>query len=290
VTTLITGGTGSFGQAYVASHADQSVYVFSRDEEKQRAMALRYPKPCYFIGDIRDRDALRRVFSIGRIDRVFHAAALKQVPQCEMNPGETYRTNIVGTENVCIVAREFGAKVVTLSTDKAVEPAGVMGASKLMAERITTSAGFSAVRYGNVLGSRGSIVPVFRQWVREGRPIDITDPEMTRFVITLPEAIGLVDVAMDGGGGLVYVRKSPAATVAQMARCIAPGHATRVVGTRPGEKQHEHLIAEHESFSEQEVHFEVVPGYKPNGRAYGSLDAPTLTDEELTALIVQVPE
>lgn len=286
---LVTGGTGSFGKAYVASHPDEVVYVLSRDEEKQRAMALRFPKACYFIGDVRDRDSLRRVMDIGKVDRVFHAAALKQVPQSEFNPGETYRTNVVGTENVCLVAREFGAKVVTLSTDKAVEPAGVMGASKFLAERITTSMGFSAVRYGNVLGSRGSIVPVFRAMAREGRTIDITDPTMTRFVITLPEAIALVDVAM-AEMGYIYVRKSPAATVAQMVRVIAPDAKTRVTGPRPGEKRHEHLIAAHESAVDHGDHYLIVPGYRPTDFAYGSLDAPTLTDEALASLVAEVPD
>ena len=289
MTVLITGGTGSFGKAYLQTVGNH-VRVLSRDEEKQRRMARLFPDVEFVIGDIRDRDAVRR--AMRGCDRVFHAAALKQVPQAEDNPGEYVRTNVLGTENVCLVAQELGAFVVTLSTDKAVEPAGVMGGTKMLAERITTTFGFNAVRYGNIVGSRGSIVPVFRRMVAEDKPITITDPEMTRFVITLGEAIRLIDDAMaeQYDGGRIFVRRSPAATVAQMVRVIAPGHPTVMIGPRLGEKKHEDLIAEYEHALDIGDRWLVDPTRPSNGKRYSSQTARTLTDEELAALIAQAPD
>lgn len=286
MTTLVTGGTGSFGHAYVRAHPAERIRIFSRDEEKQRAMRIEFPHLEYVIGDVRDREALRG--AMWGVTRVFHAAALKQVPQSEDNPGEYVRSNILGTENVCTVARDFSANVVFLSTDKAVMPVGVMGATKMLGEAIASAYGFNSVRYGNVIGSRGSILPVFRAQMAKGQPITITDPAMTRFLITLSEAIGLVDTAMDAEPtGAVYVRKSPAATVAQFVRALA-GHSypIRHIGIRPGEKRHEDLIAEHESAVDCGDHF-VVTRNQYGGMAYTSQDAPTLTDDELAALLVQ---
>lgn len=282
MTTLVTGGTGSFGHAYVNAYPDD-VRVFSRDEEKQRAMKVTHPHVEFVIGDVRDRDALRR--AMRGVDHVFHAAALKQVPQSEENPGETIRTNILGTENVCLVAQEVGARVVTLSTDKAVEPVGVMGASKMLAEAVTLAHGFNVVRYGNVIGSRGSIVPVWRDQLARGEPLTITDPDMTRFLITLDEAIGLVQTAMDWNGApCVFVKKSPAATVAQMARVFdAP---TKVVGIRPGEKRHEHLVLPHERVVDCGSYFRIDPDAARSGIAYSSETAPRLSDETLRSLLV----
>lgn len=304
---LVSGGTGSFGHAYVKRHLMQSeeccefacyedegcrcvgcvkprFRILSRDEEKQRAMAAEFPDVEYVIGDVRDLETVRR--AMRGVDRVFHAAALKQVPQCESAPIEAVRTNVHGTDNVCRAATEHGAKVVLLSTDKAVEPVGVMGATKMLAESVATSWGYNVVRYGNVIGSRGSIVPIFREKVAQGKPIPITDPEMTRFLITMDEAMGLLDLAMDHApAGLVYVPKLPAATVEQMARCIAPGHPTQIMGVRPGEKKHELLIAADE-YADDYGGFHVVhPAQPGQGSPVSSETAPRLTDAELTALL-----
>lgn len=234
---LVTGGTGSFGHAF-AERTD-TLRIYSRDEEKQRLMALRFPQHEYVIGDVRDRDALRR--AMRGVDAVIHAAALKQVPTGERFPSEVVATNVGGAQHVVDAAD--GRLVVALSTDKAVEPVNAYGASKMLAEHIVLAAGGAVVRYGNVLGSRGSIVPVFRDQVRAGRPITITDPSMTRFVLTLPEAVGLVVEALASGPGL-YLRRSPAALVAQFAEVLAPGHPTTIIGVRPGEKLHEKIAAD----------------------------------------------
>lgn len=286
--TLITGGTGSFGHAYLRTVLTGTVRVFSRDEEKQRRMARAYPDVEFVIGDVRDRDAVRR--AMRGIDYVFHAAALKQVPQGEANPGEYTRTNVLGTENVCAAATEFGARMVYLSTDKAVLPASVMGESKAIGEAVARSYGVNSVRYGNVIGSRGSILPIWRELVEKGEPIPITDPGMTRFLITLPEAIDLVHVAMDApADGSVFVRKSPAATVAQIARVFAPGHPTVVIGARPGEKRHEELVAASENAEDCGPYLRVRPELGHGGLTYGSEFAPWLEDEQLAELLAQAP-
>jgi UDP-N-acetylglucosamine 4,6-dehydratase len=282
--TLVTGGTGSFGHAYVKAHPDERIRILSRDEEKQRAMRVEFPDLEYHVGDVRDRDALRR--GMAGCDKVFHAAALKQVPQCEDHPREAYLTNVTGTENVCLVAQEQGARVVLLSTDKAVLPVGVMGATKMLAEAVATSYGFNVVRYGNVVGSRGSILPVFRDQMARGAPITITDPLMTRFLITLDEAIELVDVAMGWiDGGYIFVRKSPAATVEQFVRVLAPDYPTEIIGVRPGEKRHEDLLAPHEAVVEEFRDFYIVARNNPGGATYTSEHAPRLSDAALAALL-----
>jgi UDP-glucose 4-epimerase len=279
---LVTGGTGSFGHAFVARH--QGIRVLSRDEEKQRAMALRFPDVDYVIGDIRDRDAVERAME--GVDRVFHAAALKQVPPLEKAPIEAVKTNVIGTDNVCRAAHAVGARVVTISTDKAVEPVGVMGGTKFLAEAVTTGWGQNVVRYGNVIGSRGSIIPIWRAAMERGDPVLITDPGMTRFLITLDEAMDLIDLAMDAEpDGSIYVKRSPAATVAQLARVIARGHPTRVVGIRPGEKRHEHLVVPDEHALEEGDHFRILRGLPGTGLRYSSETAPHLSDEELAALV-----
>lgn len=285
MTTLVTGGTGSFGHAYVKRHVHhEAIRVLSRDEEKQRAMAVRFPEVEFVIGDIRDAETVRR--AMRGVDRVFHAAALKQVPPLEAYPMEAVRTNIIGTDNVCQAAADRGARVVLLSTDKAVEPVGVMGGSKMLAEAVAASHGFNIVRYGNVIGSRGSIIPVWREQVARGEPVTITDPTMTRFLITLDEALDLLEVAMDAEpDGSTFVRRSPAASVAQLARCFAPGHPTRIIGIRPGEKRHEHLVVPDEAVTVHPDHFRVARDGVGSGIAYSSETAPRLTDQELEDLL-----
>ena len=286
---LITGGTGSFGHAFVERvYGTTDIRVFSRDEEKQRLMAGDFPDIEYVIGDVRDPESVRR--AMRGVTRVFHAAALKQVPSCEDAPIETIRTNAVGTDNVCAAACAVGARVVGLSTDKAVEPIGVMGASKMLAESITTTWGYNVVRYGNVIGSRGSIVPIFRRLIDHGQPITITDGLMTRFLITLDQALDPLELAMDAEPtGTIYVKRSPAATVTQIVRVLAPDYPTKVIGVRPGEKRHELLIAEDESAIADGDHFRVTRNGPRTGITYSSDTAPQLSDEELAALLAQAP-
>jgi UDP-N-acetylglucosamine 4,6-dehydratase len=282
---LVTGGTGSFGHAFCERHyGSEPIRVLSRDEEKQRAMALRFPAIDYIIGDVRDLDDVRD--AMYGVHKVFHAAALKQVPPLEKAPMQAIRTNVIGTDNVCRAAHERGARVVVLSTDKAVEPVGVMGATKMLAEAVSSSWRQNAVRYGNILGSRGSIIPVWRAAIERGDPVTITDPTMTRFLITLDEALDLVDLAMEAEpDGSVYVKRSPAATVAQLARVIAGDHPTTVSGVRPGEKRHEHLVVPDEHVIEGDGFFQVLPGLPGTGHRYSSETAPHLTDDELASMI-----
>jgi UDP-N-acetylglucosamine 4,6-dehydratase len=290
MTTLVTGGTGSFGHAYVKRHhGSERIRVLSRDEEKQRAMAALYPDVEFVIGDIRDAETVRR--AMRGVDRVFHAAALKQVPPLEAYPMEAVRTNIIGTDNVCQAASDVGARLVFLSTDKAVEPVGVMGGSKFLGESVARAHGFNVVRYGNVIGSRGSIIPVWRDQLAKGQPLTITDPTMTRFLITLDEALDLLETAMDAEpAGTIFVKRSPAATVRQLARAFRLQRTDiakqdNVIGIRPGEKRHEHLVVPDEPATLHDDHFRVARHGVGSGIAYSSETAPRLTDEELADLL-----
>ena len=260
---LITGGTGSFGNK-VATHlrnfSPSRVTIFSRDEKKQYDMRRKFPEFHYVLGDVRDYtsiyDALRGV------DFVFHAAALKQVPNCELYPAQAMATNAAGSHNVCRAAAERGVQtVVALSTDKAVKPVNAMGITKALMEKIVLQSNrpevptrFCCVRYGNVIGSRGSVIPLFRKQIAAGGPVTITDPAMTRFLLTLEDAIGLVLYALEhSGGGEIFVRKAPACTVAFLAETMIKAYgdksrhiAIKAIGTRVGEKVHETLINEYE--------------------------------------------
>ena len=260
---LITGGTGSFGRNFVEHllrHKPRRLVVFSRDELKQHEMARVFPdtgaSPLrYFIGDVRDADRLRRAFH--GVDIVVHAAALKQVPACEYNPIEAVNTNILGARNIIEAAIDQGVKrVIALSTDKAVSPVNMYGATKLVAEKLfvqgNSYAGglqtrFACVRYGNVVGSRGSVIPLFREQRASGR-LTVTDPRMTRFWITLDQGVEFVmRCAQQMRGGEVFVPKIPSMRVMDLAKAIAPECAVDVTGIRPGEKLHELLISEDEA-------------------------------------------
>jgi UDP-N-acetylglucosamine 4,6-dehydratase len=263
-TILVTGGTGSFGRKFVEivlkDHRPKKIIVFSRDELKQHEMRQRFPDgpgaPMrYFLGDVRDAARLRRAF--GGVDLVVHAAALKQVPACEYNPFEAVQTNIQGAKHIVDAAIDLGVpRVVALSTDKAVSPVNLYGATKLVAEKIfvqgnTYSAGgetrFSCVRYGNVIGSRGSVIPLFQEQAGSGA-ITITDERMTRFWITLEQGVRFVMSAAERmHGGEVFVPKLPSMRVMDLAAAIAPGCAVRTVGIRPGEKLHEVLMSDDEA-------------------------------------------
>ena len=260
---LITGGTGSFGKAFI-DHAlknfdPKRIVIFSRDELKQYEARQRFnddPRLRWFIGDIRDQHRLKR--AMHNIDYVVHAAALKQVDTAEYNPFEYVQTNIIGSQNVVEAAIDTGVKkVVALSTDKASSPLNLYGATKLAADKLFQSANhyaagyesrFSVVRYGNVMGSRGSVIPFFKKLAAEGKPLPITDARMTRFWITLPQAVQFVVDSFDlMVGGELYVPRIPSMKLIDLVEAVAPGSETYEMGIRPGEKLHEEMISEDDS-------------------------------------------
>jgi UDP-N-acetylglucosamine 4,6-dehydratase len=258
-TILVTGGTGSFGKAYIsnllASHDIKKVIVFSRDELKQLEMRNLFsddPRLRFFIGDIRDKERLLRAFS--GVDYIVHAAALKQVDTGEYNPREFILTNIIGSQNVVDAAIDCGVrKIVALSTDKASSPINLYGATKLTADKLFTAANvygtnsntkFSVVRYGNVMGSRGSIIPLFQELAAKGLPIPVTDLRMTRFWITLGQAVKFVDETFsEMNGGELFVPRIPSMKITDLVAAIAPNSKIEEIGIRPGEKLHEEMIS-----------------------------------------------
>lgn len=262
-TLLITGGTGSFGNAVLRRFLDSGLSelrILSRDEKKQDDIRKRYPNSRlkFYIGDVRDYQSVLN--AVRGVDFIFHAAALKQVPSCEFHPLEAVKTNVLGTENVLEAAIFCGVqRVVCLSTDKAVYPINAMGISKAMMEKVAVAKSRSSsrtiicvTRYGNVMASRGSVIPLFVDQIRERRPITITDPNMTRFMMTLDDAVNLVLFAFNNGSaGDVFVQKAPAATIGTLASALTkmmgvPGHAIEVIGTRHGEKLYEVLLSREE--------------------------------------------
>ncbi|MDQ1642758.1 MAG: UDP-N-acetylglucosamine 4,6-dehydratase/5-epimerase [Actinomycetota bacterium] len=256
---LVTGATGSFGKAFIRYALDNldpaRLVIFSRDELKQyevRALFGDDKRLRWFIGDVRDRDRLTR--AMHGVDYVIHAAALKQVDTAEYNPFEYVQTNILGSQHVVEAAIDAGVrKVVALSTDKASSPINLYGATKLASDKLFISANhyaaghnsrFSVVRYGNVMGSRGSVIPFFQKLAAEGKPLPITDSRMTRFWITLPQAVEFVVNSFDMmEGGELYVPRIPSMRVTDLAQAVAPGSPTFDIGIRPGEKLHEEMIS-----------------------------------------------
>lgn len=262
---LITGGTGSFGNAVLDRFLDsdiREIRIFSRDEKKQHDMRLRYahPKLKFYLGDVRDYNSL--VGALRSVDYVFHAAALKQVPSCEFYPMEAVRTNVLGTECMINAAKACNvSRVVCLSTDKAVYPVSAMGISKALMEKVSsakarefgdTGTTICTTRYGNVMGSRGSVIPLFIDQIRQRIPLTLTDPHMTRFMMTLEEAVELVMFAFtNGSNGDIYVQKAPAASLATLAQALCellnvPNYPTKIIGTRHGEKRGEALLSREE--------------------------------------------
>lgn len=268
---LITGGTGSFGNAVLRRFLDsdiKEIRIFSRDEKKQDDMRhkLQNPKVKYYIGNVRDKRSVD--IAMRGVDYVFSAAALKQVPSCEFFPMEATRTNVIGTENVLLSAIEHGVKnVVVLSTDKAAYPINAMGISKALMEKVAIAKGrelgegaattICCTRYGNVMASRGSVIPLWVDQMLSGQPITITDPEMTRFMMTLDDAVDLVIYAFTHGhNGDLFVQKAPAATLATLAQALKELYAqlnpkygqteVKVIGTRHGEKLYETLVTREE--------------------------------------------
>ena len=319
---LVTGGTGSFGQAFVRTVLQRCpdvsrLVVYSRDELKQFEMeqhfpAASYPNLRFFIGDVRDEQRLRR--ALEGIDFVVHAAALKQVPAAEYNPFECIKTNVFGAQNLIEACLDSGVqRVIALSTDKAAAPINLYGATKLCSDKLFTAANnirgkrdirFSVVRYGNVMGSRGSVIPFFLQRRREGL-LPITDPAMTRFNITLQEGVDMVLWALENAlGGEIFVPKIPSYRIVDVAEAVAPECRKPTVGVRPGEKIHEEMITASDSFNTVDIgrYFAILPsaGYfsiddylrqvggsrvEP-GFAYNSgTNAEFLTVEQLRSLI-----
>ncbi|MEZ8145397.1 polysaccharide biosynthesis protein [Enterovibrio norvegicus] len=262
---LITGGTGSFGNAVLKRFLDtdiKEIRIFSRDEKKQDDMRKKYnsPKLKFYIGDVRDYNAI--LTATRGVDFIYHAAALKQVPSCEFHPMEAVKTNVVGTENVleAAITNEV-SRVVCLSTDKAVYPINAMGISKAMMEKVMvaksrnvdeTKTVICGTRYGNVMASRGSVIPLFVDLINDSKPLTITDPSMTRFMMTLEDAVDLVLYAFENGkNGDIFVQKAPAATIEVLAKALkdllnVPDHEVNVIGTRHGEKLYEALLSREE--------------------------------------------
>jgi UDP-N-acetylglucosamine 4,6-dehydratase/5-epimerase len=263
-TLMITGGTGSFGNTVLKRFLDtevKEIRIFSRDEKKQEDLriSLGSDKVKFYIGDVRDYDSLHQAM-VG-VDYVFHAAALKQVPSCEFYPMEAVRTNVLGTENTLNAAIARGvSRVVVLSTDKAVYPINAMGISKAMAEKLvvaksrTVPAGgtvICATRYGNVMASRGSVIPLFVDQIRNGEALTVTDPNMTRFLMSLEDSVDLVLHAFEHGGqGDIFIQKAPASTVKDLAKALlnlfSSSALIKVIGTRHGEKLYESLVSREE--------------------------------------------
>jgi len=276
----ITGGTGSFGNAVLRRFLDSDIgeiRIFSRDEKKQDDMRRQYhhQKLKFYLGDVRDERSLDRAFR--GVDFCFHAAALKQVPSCEFHPMEAVRTNVLGTENVLKSAVANGVqRVICLSTDKAVYPINAMGISKAMMEKVMVAASrnlegsrsvLCCTRYGNVMASRGSVIPLFVEQILAGRAITVTDPNMTRFMMTLEDAVELVLYAFThGNNGDVFVQKAPAATIHTLAVALCnllgkPDHEIKVIGTRHGEKLYEALLSREEMAAAEDLgdHYRVPP-------------------------------
>ena len=273
---LITGGTGSFGNAVLDKFLDSDISeirILSRDEKKQHDMRVAYnsPKIKFFIGDVRDKDSL--VSAVNGVDYIFHAAALKQVPSCEFFPIEAVKTNVLGTENILSVAIENNVKkVICLSTDKAVYPINAMGTSKAMMEKVfvaksrtSDSTVICGTRYGNVMASRGSVIPHFYEQIKSGKDITVTDPNMTRFMMTLDDAVNLVLFAFENGNaGDIFVQKSPSTTIGELASTIKKIYNSPVeiknIGIRHAEKIHETLLSREERLVAEELeHYFRVP-------------------------------
>lgn len=318
---LITGGTGSFGSTVLNRFIDEpfdEIRIFSRDEKKQedQRLSFRHPRIRYYIGDVRDYRSVLE--ATAGVDYIFHAAALKQVPSCEFHPMEAVKTNVIGTDNVLEAAIVNNvSRVVCLSTDKAVYPINAMGISKAMMEKVMVAKSRRAIgtntticgtRYGNVLASRGSVIPLFIEQILSGKPITITDPAMTRFVMSLPDAVDLVLHAFENGSnGDLFVQKAPAATVETLAKSVlefmdATGHEIKTIGTRHGEKLFETLLSREEmTMSEdQGQYYRIKPdnrdlnyadfvekGDKKIGMAedFNSHNAQRLDQKEMTAAL-----
>ena len=322
-TLLITGGTGSFGNAVLSRFLNSNlkeIRIFSRDEKKQDDMRKRFnnSKLQFYIGDVRDYQSVLN--ATRGVDFIFHAAALKQVPSCEFYPLEAVKTNVLGTENVLEAAIVSGvSKVICLSTDKAVYPINAMGISKAMMEKIFVAKSRSSsdtvicgTRYGNVMASRGSVIPLFVNQIRAGHPITITDQNMTRFMMTLEDAVDLVLYAFaHGTSGDIFVQKAPAATIETLALALTdllklPKHPIQVIGTRHGEKLYEALLSREEMACSEDLqeYYRIPPDLRDlnygkfieqgevkisNAHDYNSHNTQRLNVDEMKQLLLRLP-
>jgi len=325
-TLLITGGTGSFGNAVLRRFLDtdiKEIRIFSRDEKKQDDMRKAYnnAKLKFYLGDVRDQNSIKD--AMRGVDYVFHAAALKQVPSCEFYPMQAVKTNVIGTENVLYEAIDAGVKkVIVLSTDKAVYPINAMGISKAMMERVAVAKSrnlndedimIAVTRYGNVMASRGSVIPLFIDQIRQGKEITITDPAMTRFMMSLDQAVELVLFAFENGrNGDIFVQKAPAGTVELLAKTLTnllgkPEHPIKIIGTRHGEKLYEALLTREEMVHAEDMgeyyripadtrdinyskFFEEGETVVTQAHEYHSHNTKQLTEEELKAMLLDLLE
>ena len=324
-TLLITGGTGSFGNAFLNKTLEKTdfdeIRIFSRDEKKQDDLRkqLNNPKVKFYIGDVRDEYSVKNVTK--GVNYIFHAAALKQVPSCEFFPLEAVKTNILGTENVLnCAAQEAVKKVVILSTDKAAYPINAMGMSKALMEKVMIAKSrnlnsaetiFCGTRYGNVMASRGSVIPLFIDQIKNNKPITITNPNMTRFMMTLNDAVNLVEFAFENGSnGDLFVQKSPAATIEILAKALIELYNSNSeiqnIGIRHGEKMYETLVTKEEMIKINDLgnYFKILAdnrdlnydkyfskGDKVNAlEEYNSDNTKRLTLEETKTLLLKVPE
>jgi len=319
-TLLITGGTGSFGNAVLDRFLDsdiKEIRIFSRDEKKQHDMRVAYnnPKIKFYIGDVRDYRSIDQ--AIFNVDYVFHAAALKQVPSCEFYPIEAVKTNVLGTENVLNAAISNNVeKVVCLSTDKAVYPINAMGVSKAMMEKVFVAKSrnskntiITGTRYGNVMASRGSVIPHFIEQIKTGKPITVTDPDMTRFMMTLSHAVKLVLYAFNNGkSGDIFVQKSPASTIGELANSLKEIYNSEVeiknIGIRHAEKMHETLLSREEfmvaedlgeyykvAADNRDLNYEKyfsIGSKKVELKEYNSQNTNRLSETELKELLAQI--
>ena len=325
-TLLITGGTGSFGNSVLRRFLEtdvKEIRIFSRDELKQDDMRKLYdnPKLSFYLGDVRDKGSIKD--AVCGVNYIFHAAALKQVPSCEFYPMQALQTNVIGTANIIDAAIAEGVKkVIVLSTDKAVYPINAMGVSKAMMEKVTIAKSrnledgktiICCTRYGNVMASRGSVIPLFIDQIRQGKDITITDPNMTRFMMSLDQAVELVLFAFENAqNGDIFVQKSPAATVEVLANTLIkllnkPDHAIKIIGTRHGEKLDETLLTREEKFSAIDMgnYYRVVAdkrdlnyrGFLEEGKnniteaeEYNSFNTHRLNQEELKEMLFNLRE
>jgi len=325
-TLLITGGTGSFGNAVLRRFLDtgvQEIRIFSRDEKKQDDMRKKYnnPKLKFYIGDVRDVNSI--IDAMRGVDYVFHAAALKQVPSCEFYPMQAVQTNVIGTENVLNCAINAGVKkVIVLSTDKAVYPINAMGVSKAMMEKVSVAKSrnlnkgdtmIAITRYGNVMASRGSVIPLFIDQVRQGKDITITDPAMTRFMMSLDQAVELVLFAFKhGNSGDIFVQKAPAAPIDMLVDTLKKllnrkEHKVRIIGTRHGEKLYETLLTKEEMVTAEDMgeyyrvpadtrdlnyskFFEEGETIVTQAHEYHSHNTHQLSEEELRLMLLELRE
>ncbi|MCH9739726.1 MAG: polysaccharide biosynthesis protein [Epsilonproteobacteria bacterium] len=322
---LITGGTGSFGNAVLRRFLDtdiKEIRIFSRDEKKQDDMRKAYnnPKLKFYLGDVRDKNSIKD--AMRGVDYVFHAAALKQVPSCEFYPMQAVQTNVIGTANILDTCIDAGVKkVIVLSTDKAAYPINAMGISKAMMEKVAVAKSrnldgekttICCTRYGNVMASRGSVIPLFIDQIRQGQEITITDPDMTRFMMSLDEAVELVLFAFNNGSnGDIFVQKSPAATIELLADTLRklfgrPDYPIKIIGIRHGEKKYETLLTSEEKVKSVDMdnYFKVLPDTRDlnygqfveegevvvDDKEYNSDNTYSLNEEELKGMLLSLRE